>query len=280
MSLFQNRKLLIATKHQKERVIAPILERALGVICFVDETYDTDVLGTFTGEIEREHDPITTVREKCLQAMKKNNCDLGIASEGSFGPHPSLYFMHADDEFLIFIDSKNNIEVIVRELSTDTNFNGKHIQSEEELLAFAEQIGFPTHGIILRSDKNENINLYKGITDVETLKKLFNQIYLKSQSAYVETDMRAMYNPTRMSVIEQATLKLAAKINLCCPECHMPGFGVTEVREGLECSVCDFPTHATLSYIYVCQHCQFTKEELYPHQKTKEDPMYCDYCNP
>ena len=71
MSLFQNRKLLIATKHQKERVIAPILERALGVICFVDETYDTDVLGTFTGEIEREHDPITTVREKCLQAMKK-----------------------------------------------------------------------------------------------------------------------------------------------------------------------------------------------------------------
>ncbi|WP_341272856.1 DUF6671 family protein [Cecembia calidifontis] len=23
--------------------------------------------------------------------MKANNCDLGIASEGSFGPHPSMF---------------------------------------------------------------------------------------------------------------------------------------------------------------------------------------------
>ncbi len=126
--MFLNRKLLIATKHQKESVIAPILEKELGVICFVDETFDTDTLGTFTGEIERELDPISTAREKCLRAMKVNNCNLGIASEGSFGPHPSIFFVTADDEFLIFIDKLNNIEVVVRELSTSTNFNGKLYQ--------------------------------------------------------------------------------------------------------------------------------------------------------
>jgi hypothetical protein len=32
--MFQNRKLLIATKHQKEKVIAPILENELGVQLF------------------------------------------------------------------------------------------------------------------------------------------------------------------------------------------------------------------------------------------------------
>jgi hypothetical protein len=95
--VFQNRKIIIATKHEKEQVIAPILEKELGVNCFVDETFDTDALGTFTGEIERELDPISTVREKCLRAMKANNCDLGIASEGSFGAHPSMFFINADD---------------------------------------------------------------------------------------------------------------------------------------------------------------------------------------
>ncbi len=278
--MFQNRKLLIATKHQKEKVIVPILEKELGVRCFIDEAYDTDALGTFTGEIERELDPVSTAREKCLRAMKKNNCDLGVASEGSFGPHPSLFFVNADDEFLIFIDSKSNIEIIVRELSTSTNFNGKQIESQKELLEFAKQVGFPAHGIILRKSKEETTDIHKGITDDEILKKTFEHLHSKYKTVYAETDMRAMYNPTRMTVIEKATEKLVQKIKSTCPKCKMPGFGITDARRGLECSLCGSPTNSTLSYIYVCQHCKFTKEEMYPNKKTTEDPMYCDYCNP
>jgi len=279
-TLFQGRKVIIATKHQKENVIAPIFEKELGVTCFVDETFDTDALGTFTGEIERELDPISTAREKCLRAMKINNYDLGIASEGSFGPHPSMFFVNADDEFLIFVDTKNNLEVVVRELSTSTNFNGKQIQTQKELFEFADQVGFPTHGLILRKSKDENTEIHKGITNIEDLKKSFEQLYSKYNSVYAETDMRAMYNPTRMNVIEKATQKLAQKIKCTCPTCQMPGFGITDVRKGLECSLCGSPTNSTLSYIYVCQHCLFTKEEMYPNKKTTEDPTYCDYCNP
>jgi hypothetical protein len=278
--MFQNRKLLIATKHQKERVISPILESEIGVTCFVDETFDTDILGTFTGEVERELDPISTVREKCLRAMKMNNCDLGIASEGSFGSHPSMFFVSADDELLIFIDTLNSIEVIARELSTSTNFDGKQIQTPKELFEFAEQIGFPTHGLILRKSKDENIDIHKGIIDIETLKKSFEDIYSKYNSVYVETDMRAMYNPTRMSVIEKATQKLVQKIKSTCPQCQMPGFGITDAKKGLKCSLCGSPTNSILSYIHICQHCQFIKEEMFPHNKTTEDPTYCDYCNP
>lgn len=278
--MFQGRKLIIATKHQKENAIAPILEKEIGVSCFTDENFDTDLLGTFTGEIERELDPISTAREKCLRAMKANNCDIGIASEGSFGPHPSLFLINADDEFLIFIDTKNNLEIIVRELSTSTNFNGKKIKSQKELIAFAKDIGFPEHGLILRKSKDDNTIIHKGITDIKTLETLFEQLCAKYSSAYAETDMRAMHNPTRMNVIENATQKLVQKIKSTCPQCQMPGFGITGGKKGLKCDLCGSPTNSILCYIYVCQQCQFTKEEMYPNNKTTEDPRYCDYCNP
>lgn len=278
--MFQNRKLLIATKHQKEKVIAPILEMELGVTCFIDSTFDTDTFGTFTGEIERELDPVSTVREKCLKAMMINDCELGIASEGSFGPHPSVFFINADDEFLIFIDKKNNLEIIVRELSTETNFNGKTIKSENELLDFAKSAGFPEHKLILRKSKDEAFEIYKDLNTHEDLINTFKHLYSEYQSAYAETDMRAMNNPTRMQVIQKATIKLIEKIKSTCPECKTPGFGVTDAKKGLKCELCGAPTNSTLSYIYECQHCKYTKEEMYPNNKKSEDPMYCDNCNP
>jgi hypothetical protein len=278
--MFTGRRLVIATKHEKEKVIAPLLEEALGVCCFVKEDFDTDTLGTFTGEIERKLDPIATARQKCLLAMEAANCDLGIASEGSFGSHPSLFFVNADDEFLIFIDTKNNFEIIARELSMETNFNGTEIETEKDLFEFAELVKFPSHGLILRASKEDYSHIIKGITEISQLKEAFEELIEKSDSIYAETDMRAMYNPTRMSVIETATKKLVHKINSCCPECNVPGFGVTDVKKGLACNLCGSPTNSTLSFIYRCKKCDFKKEELYPHQKTSEDPMYCDYCNP
>ncbi|MFT4782082.1 MAG: hypothetical protein ACI9SD_001773 [Pseudohongiellaceae bacterium] len=278
--MFNGRKLIIATKHKKESVIAPILEKGLGVMCFTDETFDTDTLGTFTGEVERKLDPIATARQKCLLAMDLNNCDLGVASEGSFGSHPIIFFASADDEFLIFIDKKNNLEIIARELSMETNFNGSEIKNENDLLEFAESVKFPSHGLILRKSKAADSDIIKGITKLHDLKKAFHLLYKKFNEVYVETDMRAMYNPSRMNVIENAAKKLVAKVNSCCPQCDIPGFGVTDTKKGLECSLCGSATNSTLSYIYICQHCQYTKEAMYPNKKRTENPMYCDYCNP
>lgn len=278
--LFRNRNLIIATKHSKEKVIAPLLEKALGVSCFVNTDFDTDALGTFTGEIERKLDPLAAARQKCLMAMEMSNCDLGIASEGSFGSHPSMFFVSADDEIVLFIDKKNNLEIVARELSVDTNFNGRTITTEEELLEFANHVKFPSHGIILRKTKADNSGILKNIRTLNELKKAFHTLFENFNSVFAETDMRASYNPSRMNVIESATRKLVEKINSCCPQCHTPGFGVTEVKKGLECNLCGAPTNSTLSFIYTCVKCDFVKEEMYPHKKTTEDPMYCDYCNP
>ena len=172
--MFVGRKLIIATKHKKENVIAPLFREAFEVECFVDPFFDTDILGTFTGEIERKEDPVTTLRQKCLLAMESNGCDLGIASEGSFGPHPSFFFMPSDDELMIFIDKKNNLEILARNLSTSTNFNGKYITNEKELIQFAASVEFPSHGLIIQKDKNDFSFIQKGIHDKKELLNQFN----------------------------------------------------------------------------------------------------------
>lgn len=278
--LFQKRKLLIATKHGKEEVIAPILQAALGVECIVNEDFDTDSLGTFSGEVERELDPISNARKKCLMAMQLSKCDLGVASEGSFGQHPTLFFANANDEFLIFIDKKNKLEIIARELSLETNFNGEEVSSLKELLDFCERVQFPSHAVILRRSKTDTRQLVKGITNVAQLEEAFHRLRKTTDSIYAETDMRAMYNPTRMKVIELAAQKLVDHISSVCPQCQTPGFVVSEVKSGLACRLCGSATKSTLSHIYVCQHCHFSKEVVHPHGKSHEDPMYCDYCNP
>jgi hypothetical protein len=43
MNLFENRKLIIATMHGKESVIAPVFEREIGVRCFIDKHFDLQI---------------------------------------------------------------------------------------------------------------------------------------------------------------------------------------------------------------------------------------------
>jgi ribosomal protein L37E len=278
--MFQNRKLLIATKHGKEKVIAPLLERELGVICFTDSRLDTDVLGTFTGEVERILDPFSAAREKCRLGAEISGSDLVLASEGSFGPHPSLYFISADQEILLLVDLKNKLEIFVAELSTSTNFSGREIHDEEELNAFAEQAGFPEHGLILRKSKDSMDDLHKGIRDSDTLFNVFGALFSQYGTVYVETDMRAMCNPTRLEVIKKATEKLLQKIASVCPDCGIPGFGITDAEKGLPCSQCGFPTQSVKAHIFTCGSCGFQKTHLYPNQKKVENPQYCHRCNP
>ena len=279
-NIFDKRRLVIATKHQKEKVILPLLEKRMGVSCFIPDDFDSDQFGTFSGEIERNSDPLNTVRSKCLKAMKLADCDLGIASEGSFGPHPALFFIPADDEILMLIDKKNKLEIVVREISTDTNFNSQFIENKIRLREFAEKIKFPSHGLIAKKSQNDFTDIEKGIMTWDRLFNVFDYFSTKYNSFYLETDMRAMYNPTRMKVIEKAAIKLTEKINCLCPKCQAPGFGVTNYKKGLPCETCKFPTNSTLSFIHKCQKCNYKIEQKYPHGKKSEDPMFCDRCNP
>jgi len=279
-NFFTNRKLVIATKHNKEQVIAPILEKHLLVNCITPENLDTDQLGTFSGEIERILDPLAAARQKCYLAMELTNTDLAVASEGSFGAHPLLYFLPANDELLLLVDKKNNLEIVVREISTKTNFNGKEITTQEELLAFTQLVYFPSHALIIKNKQEGFTAIEKGITNLEELQETFQHYKTCYGKAYVETDMRAMHNPTRMEVIAIATNKLVQKLAVPCPHCATPGFGIIKAVPGLPCESCKTPTKSTLYYLYNCQKCNHSKEVYFPKAKEFEEQMYCDRCNP
>jgi len=278
--MFKGRTLVIATMHGKEEVLGPLAEKHLGVRIILPEDFNTDLYGNFTGEIQRTLTPLETAREKAKAALQATGMDLAIASEGSFGPHPIIGMIPADEEWLFFIDIKHELEVFVRTLSTDTNYRYQTCSSLEEVFAFAEEAGFPEHGLVLRKTANDYEAITKGIQDSDELRKLSEQILLVSGSVYVETDMRAMMNPKRMQVIASAGEKLMQKLNRLCPSCSVPGFDVQEAIPGLECSLCNRPTRTTKAHLMRCLKCGYEQRIDFPSGKTQEDPMYCDHCNP
>lgn len=278
--MFQGRKLLIATMHGKEKVMQSQVEKELGVKVVQNTFFNTDELGTFSGEIERKGSAIETLRMKCSLAMEKNQVDLILASEGSFGAHPFYFFSPANEEFVMLKDFKNDIEIVAKVLSTKTNFATKEIKDLSELVEFSNEVNFPSHRIILKSDHKNFEYCFKGIDNYKELEKNFHFLISKGTKIIAETDMRAMNNPSRLKVIKEVTNKLIEKCNSFCPNCQTPGFDITEFVNGLPCKWCKSPTESTLKHIYTCQKCSFKLENEFPYKKKFEDPMYCNICNP
>ncbi len=283
-TLFKNRVAVLATMHKKERVIAPLLERELGIKVTVPQDFNTDRFGSFTREIERCGSQIEAARLKAQKALLLTGASLGIASEGSFAPHPSLPYISYNREIVIFIDRENNLEIFGEELSTDTNHNHIKVTDVKQAFDFAKKVGFPEHGLVVMLNnypKHED-EIIKGITTEEELAQALNYSLTKSLngSVHLETDMRAMYNPTRMKNIEKATCKLIEKINSLCPKCSTPGFAIIQRIQGLPCEWCSTPTTLTRVAIYKCQKCGFRKEKLFPDGKQFANPAQCMYCNP
>jgi hypothetical protein len=264
--------------HGKEEVLAPKLEKAFGVTCVVLQM-DTDLFGTFSGEVARTRSVLETARNKCDYANVNFDCNLVLSSEGTFGPHPTAPFVPSDHEFLLLRDYTNDLEISGAVLEFTTNYRYNEIYSLNELLDFAMHVGFPSHGLILRSVL-EPSSIYKGIIQEDYLIACFNSILERDQKAWVETDMRAIFNPTRMNVISQAADVLISNVNSLCPSCNCPGFSVIRSETGLPCVHCGLPTCSILKEVLQCQRCRFNTEVMYPYNKKAEEPMYCNTCNP
>ena len=96
----------------------------------------------------------------------------------------------------------------------------------------------------------------------------------------LETDMRAMHNPSRMKVIAETTEKLIQNMKAYCPECSIPGFVEVEWNRGLPCVQCGNPSSGVLESIKRCQHCSFSEIIRFPNGQEFQDPQYCNFCNP
>lgn len=278
---FKGRTAIVATMHQKEQAIAPILEPTLALQIRVPDAFDTDSFGTFTREVKRPGDQLETARLKALKAVEISGSDLAIASEGSFAPHPAFPMLPCNRELVILIDTIHDLEVIGEIISTKTNFNHRTVRDFVEANEFAATVGFPDHGLIVRVDRDSE-EMVKGIREVDQLRDAVEFALARSSNGtiFLETDMRAMHNPTRMAAIAQATQDLLEKIQHQCPSCGTPGFRLLDRQPGLPCGWCGSPTDQTLAHLYECKKCGFQQKKLYPNSVDASDPMYCHYCNP
>lgn len=279
---YQNQIAAIATIHHKDEAIGPILKKYLGLNLICVDEFNTDLLGTFTGELPREMNMLETAKEKAKQAINFSNAFIGIGSEGSFGPHPYIPFLASGLEILALIDSSTNNEVIVSH-HFDTNYDNLITDPNENFIPFLNKIGFPEHSVIVKpeilSEKNQ---LIKGINIFDELVTAIKYLSAQSQTGRVciQTDMRAHLNPTRMRNLGILAKKLALRLSRLCPHCNAPGFGISSVEKGLLCEECHSPTSLIKAEIYTCKLCGFSQRRHERNPNARANARWCDICNP
>jgi hypothetical protein len=215
----------------------------IGLSVFVPPDLDTDLLGTFSGEVECEGTPGEVVVRKARFGMTAAGVSLGIASEGSFRPHDALAFSIGSHELIAFVDDDSGIVVVEDLFTLETNFANTKAKNAASIDEFLARVGFPSHGLIaVPNDRIEvshddrvrlvledvpDQQLFKGITDRATLEHVITQCTNLSSDglAHVETDMRAHLNPTRMEVIGTLAGQLSRRLATRYPACGAPGWG-------------------------------------------------------
>lgn len=278
--IYAGRAIALLTKHQKESVLGPVLEQGLGCRLVLVSSYDTDLFGTFSREIQRPKNQLGTALLKAEKAAELAQTSLAVASEGSFGSHP-LAPIPWNTELVLFLDLAENLTVQGLCQNASTNFSHLIAESYEAAAAFAHTIGFPGHFLILRPEHEAHPFIQKDISDEAALKEAFERCKKESATGkvFLETDMRAHANPTRMENIRKAAENLVENLNRFCPGCGTPGFVVTESVPGLPCELCGSPTARVLQFRSKCQKCSHIEEQLSPIG-TLASAQFCDYCNP
>ena len=278
MDYFSGKKIVIATKHEKEKVIGKLFKGSFDVEVGLPNDFDTDQFGTFTRDIKRDGNQLEVARKKAVKAIEVTGVDIAIASEGSFSPHRSLPWVTSNLELVLLLDKDTSIEVRGYAYSVTTNFRQKTVSTVDEVLSFAKEVGFPLHGVIMRKNETSK-KMYKDVQTWDDLdkvsKKLLGGFFAKT--IFIETDMRAHRNPTRMKVIEEATKDLIKNINSSCPVCGTIGFSRTQFIKGLPCSFCGLSTDVPGTFLYECQRCQMKEERK---EGDLADPKDCSFCNP
>ena len=280
------RDIAVATLHGKQRVLARPLLRGLGLRLVHTSAVDTDQFGSFCGTRPRRLEAVLTARRKAEAAMDALSLDLGIASEGSFGPHPSLPMLAAGVECLVVVDRRSVRVLVEQAISRRTNYSAIAVGRPIEALGWLKQVGFPSHAVMVRPHQREGQAvapwLAKGVSQAPELAGLLARAAAASSvgQAWLETDMRAHCNPTRMASIRQLTFQLVRRLRQPCPACGAPGYGLVETLPGLPCSACGLASRWVMQQVSGCDVCGYRQWYPRPDGLQAVDPQHCDYCNP
>lgn len=278
MTRYRGCRLPILTQHGKEELLAPVFLERLGAHVERVTGFDTDRLGTFTGEVSRAGSQLEAARRKAELAMQLGGGVLALASEGAFSPDPVSGFLPWNYELVLFQDDSAGLEVIGR--AHGPAVSGRVVlHQEEQLRQLAERVGFPAQQLVMRPVAGDV--LHKGLARWDALWSAFEQCRRMGQGGEVEVepDLRAHANPTRQCVILRAAADLVDRLATLCPRCASPGFGRERDVSGRPCRDCGWPTRMPVGAIWVCPVCRH-EEPRGLVDDTLADPSTCEQCNP
>ncbi|MCC5827597.1 DUF6671 family protein [Alkalimonas sp.] len=267
----------LLTRHHKAAPIAPELA-ALGLTLTATDAYDTDQLGTFSGEIARTLSPLDCARTKAKLACQLTGCSWGIGSEGSFGGGPFPGILPWNEELLLLYDQTTGQEIIARvgmavALTSVETQDWEHVRQH---LAKHE----PQQGWMLPGPDGWHKGLqgeHAVLSALESAGLLGPNLSLR-QKISLQPDLRAHFCPPRQAVIQQAAAQLAQRLAASCPHCGASDFWVKDCVRGLPCGDCGFLTSQISSTIKRCSRCGHQEQQ--PVASAWADAKHCPRCNP
>lgn len=275
-----------ATRHKKETVLRPLLSRC-GIGCEAVDV-NTDLFGTFSGEVERTGTVRETLRKKIAAGMERRpDGRLFLASEGSFGPHPLWGWMSTDLESLLFYDRELDLEIYAEHLDTSPMHFERVLEPQDDFRAILRrEFGLPEHGVVVRPEKTDMARwrwpVYKGLHHEWQVERAVRDSFAVSSTGRVvlTSDLRAQHNPRRQEAIRMAGEKLIEKLGSLCPICQVPGFAIARGVPGLPCAVCGEASHAARAVLWECAHCVHSEARPRTDGQRAIDPSECEFCNP
>lgn len=262
------RQAALCTKHNKAQILRPVL-LPLGYKLEEVSTFDTDTLGTFSGEVERTLTPMQAAHKKAQIACELALTRFGLGSEGSFGGGPVPGLCNWNDEVICFFDS--DTERAIYAVAGGASRLSK-IDADNGLQLIETLVKFPEQRWVLR----ENQQISKALT-VDCIEKRITEGRIHFPVT-LEPDLRAMYSPDRQEMIRKAALDLKRRLIATCPACKAFDFVVNKVERGLPCQACGIPTQQIKQKIKSCVVCGFECHEKLA--VSHADPAKCTYCNP
>jgi hypothetical protein len=263
----------LLTQHDKKKAIGPALETA-GFTVVTVNGFDTDTFGTFTDETARRLGQLDTAIAKARKACEISGERFGLGSEGSFGPDPYVGISPWARELLVWWDAQDGRALSALVQGGATNYANCVVCNWQEAQAFATQVQFPSHGIIV--GKPGEAHFLKDVADLRMLQAQVDAS-LVTGPVWLQTDMRAHRNPTRMAMISLCAQRLSDLLLRPCPGCARIGFGLVSPVTGALCSQCGLSTLATRARRIQCGACSFSLEEVV---RETVPPSRCERCNP
>jgi hypothetical protein len=278
LTSYAGARAVLATKHHKAPLIAPPLA-AIAQLIVEPVEVDTDILGTFTGEVPRLAGSRETALAKARLGMRAAKAPIGLASEGTITPDPSAPLLALDHELVLLLDDDRDLVIIGQATSDALRVLRRVIAPGDDLEAVLQAADAPPHHLIVRPRAPGRFGITKAIADLEALARAVACASKLDPEGLVvvETDLRAHLCPSRQPTIQRAAEDLALRLATRCPHCQGPGYGVRRALGGLPCEGCGTEVAIPAAEELGCPGCGHT--ELRTSPRITADRALCPVCS-